>query len=239
MARNISSNIYSIIKEVGIDNKSNIIERITSYLNELNDNNVISLKNRNKQREEVVISDRCLARKQGGFQCTKRKQEGCEYCGGHKNTRPYGRIDEEYVGPDMNNDNCEKKRGRPRKHPIVEPPPPMDLTLINLNQSKPNQKRGRGRPSKNCPFVVFQSNHTIDTEFKLEDDDYIPMVQVRRGIDFDTHLDADDNVFLYDKSTGLYYTSTDKVDGDVVLLGMLIEENGSLISTKLNTGDDV
>lgn len=236
MARNISGNIYDMIKSVGIENKSKIVEQITSYLNELNDNNVISLKNRNKQREEVVISDRCLARKQGGFQCTKRKQDGSEYCGGHKNTRPYGRIDEEYVGPDTHTDNCEKKRGRPRKHPVVEPPPPIDLTLINMNQSKPNQKRGRGRPSKNCPFVVFQSTHTIDTEFKLEDD-YIPMAQVRRGIDFDTHLDADENVFLYDKTTGFYYTSTDKVDGDVILLGMLVEGKNGLISKSIENDD--
>jgi hypothetical protein len=39
----------------------------------------------------------CLARKQDGGQCTRRRKEGDEYCGKHAIQRKYGRIDDNEV----------------------------------------------------------------------------------------------------------------------------------------------
>ena len=36
----------------------------------------------------------CLGRKQDGKQCTRRRKEGCEFCGKHINNQKYGRIDD-------------------------------------------------------------------------------------------------------------------------------------------------
>lgn len=49
-----------------------------------------------KKRAKLPVdpSTICMARKQDGNQCTRRKKEGQEYCGKHIKNRKYGRIDE-------------------------------------------------------------------------------------------------------------------------------------------------
>ena len=54
-----------------------------------------SLKTTKKRKKKNVKScDICMARKQDGNQCTRRKKDGQEYCGKHIKNRKYGRIDD-------------------------------------------------------------------------------------------------------------------------------------------------
>ena len=48
-----------------------------------------------KKRKKTKLEDfeRCMARKQDGFQCSRRRKTQNEYCGKHIISRPYGRID--------------------------------------------------------------------------------------------------------------------------------------------------
>lgn len=39
---------------------------------------------------ELPIYHRCLAKRLNGDQCTRRKKKGCEYCGTHTKSMPYG-----------------------------------------------------------------------------------------------------------------------------------------------------
>ena len=50
---------------------------------------------RNRTRNEVHKSERCIARKSAGQQCSHRKQEGKLYCGTHSKGTPHGVISEE------------------------------------------------------------------------------------------------------------------------------------------------
>lgn len=50
---------------------------------------------RNRMRNEVHKSERCIARKSAGEQCSHRKQEGKMYCGTHSKGTPHGVISDE------------------------------------------------------------------------------------------------------------------------------------------------
>jgi hypothetical protein len=41
----------------------------------------------------VPIFDRCCAKRASNEQCTRRKKEGCEYCGTHLKGTPHGIVD--------------------------------------------------------------------------------------------------------------------------------------------------
>ena len=61
----------------------------TKYLN------MESLKTGKKRKKKVVKSENlCMARKQDGNQCTRRRKDDCEYCGKHIKNRRYGRVDD-------------------------------------------------------------------------------------------------------------------------------------------------
>jgi len=47
-----------------------------------------------KQRKKNVIcvSERCIAKKSSGDQCTRRRKEGIEFCGTHEKGQPHGVI---------------------------------------------------------------------------------------------------------------------------------------------------
>lgn len=44
-----------------------------------------------RMRKELTQAERCQARINGGSQCSRKRKVG-EYCGGHSNSRPYGRM---------------------------------------------------------------------------------------------------------------------------------------------------
>lgn len=50
---------------------------------------------RNRTRNEVHKSERCIARKSAGEQCSHRKQEGKMFCGTHSKGTPHGVISDE------------------------------------------------------------------------------------------------------------------------------------------------
>ena len=50
---------------------------------------------RNRTRNEVHKSERCIARKSAGEQCSHRKQEAKMYCGTHSKGTPHGVISDE------------------------------------------------------------------------------------------------------------------------------------------------
>ena len=47
-----------------------------------------------KKPNEIDDHSKCLGRKQDGKQCTRRKKEGCDFCGKHLNNQKYGRVDD-------------------------------------------------------------------------------------------------------------------------------------------------
>jgi len=58
---------------------------------------LLKIISKKKKRKKTRLEDfeRCMARKQDGFQCSRRRKKTNEYCGKHINNRPYGRIDNE------------------------------------------------------------------------------------------------------------------------------------------------
>jgi hypothetical protein len=48
---------------------------------------------RKRVKNFVPIFDRCSAKRASNEQCTRRKKEGCEYCGTHQKGTPHGIID--------------------------------------------------------------------------------------------------------------------------------------------------
>jgi hypothetical protein len=48
---------------------------------------------RKRVKNFVPIFDRCCAKRASNEQCTRRKKEGCEYCGTHLKGTPHGIVD--------------------------------------------------------------------------------------------------------------------------------------------------
>jgi len=48
------------------------------------------LKKRKRVKNVVPMCDRCSSKRANGEQCTRRKKEGCDYCGTHQKGRPHG-----------------------------------------------------------------------------------------------------------------------------------------------------
>jgi hypothetical protein len=53
------------------------------------------LKKRKRIKNVVPICDRCSSKRANGEQCTRRKKEGCDYCGTHQKGRPHGIVEEQ------------------------------------------------------------------------------------------------------------------------------------------------
>lgn len=76
---------YSISKdELYIDYLNSDILKNPSYLK----------KTRKKKNLTTNTQCLCMARKQDGNQCTRRRKDNLEFCGKHINNRKYGRIDD-------------------------------------------------------------------------------------------------------------------------------------------------
>jgi hypothetical protein len=50
---------------------------------------------RKRVKNFVPIFDRCCAKRASSEQCTRRKKEGCEYCGTHMKGTPHGLVENE------------------------------------------------------------------------------------------------------------------------------------------------
>ncbi len=51
------------------------------------------LKKRKRVKNVVPMCDRCASKRANGEQCTRRKKEGCDYCGTHQKGRPHGTVE--------------------------------------------------------------------------------------------------------------------------------------------------
>lgn len=85
---------------------------IEKYISgEFNDIMMTFINNLNKRSRKSLQDElRCMGRKIDGKQCTRRKQDGYEYCQSHYKRLTNGRIDEE-----MKEGKKKNKRGRKRK----------------------------------------------------------------------------------------------------------------------------
>lgn len=60
---------------------------------------------RKRLKNCVPETNRCLAKRANGEQCTRRKKDGCEFCGTHTKGTPHGIVDKE-----INSSKVENKR---------------------------------------------------------------------------------------------------------------------------------
>lgn len=88
------------IKDWFTENNSNVIGdcNTSEFLKFIYDFNTLSfnkddLQKRKRIKNIVPSNDRCIALRANLEQCTRRKKEGCEYCGTHEKGIPYGVID--------------------------------------------------------------------------------------------------------------------------------------------------
>lgn len=96
MSQEICNQIQNIV-----NNELTII--LTKIAEDFNINKELLLKTyinsnltKKKRKKNKIDSNKiCMARKQDGNRCTRRKKEGCDYCGKHIHKRKFGRIDEE------------------------------------------------------------------------------------------------------------------------------------------------
>ena len=76
-----------IIEKMG---SSNLADFIKSYPVLSFDKNDFT--KRKRQKTKIPLFNRCLAKKAGGEQCTRRKKDSLDYCGTHIKGRPYGTV---------------------------------------------------------------------------------------------------------------------------------------------------
>jgi hypothetical protein len=48
---------------------------------------------RTRVKNSIPSTNRCIAKRSNGEQCTRRKKEGCEYCGTHVKGIPHGSVE--------------------------------------------------------------------------------------------------------------------------------------------------
>jgi hypothetical protein len=72
------------------DQFSNLLQYIYDY--ERLSFNITDFQKRKRVKNFVPIHDRCSANKASDDQCTRRKKEGCEYCGTHLKGTPHGVV---------------------------------------------------------------------------------------------------------------------------------------------------
>jgi hypothetical protein len=73
------------------DNVSKLLEYIYDY-ERLNFEQT-DFQKRKRVKNFVPIFDRCCAKRATNEQCTRRKKDGCEYCGTHMKGTPHGIVD--------------------------------------------------------------------------------------------------------------------------------------------------
>jgi len=109
ISHKILLNFAEKIAKNGGNIDDNFVENFIS--GEFNDIMMAFINNLNKRSRKSLHDDlRCMGRKIDGKQCTRRKQDGYEYCQSHYKKLTNGRIDEE-----MKEGKKKNKRGRKRK----------------------------------------------------------------------------------------------------------------------------
>jgi hypothetical protein len=86
-------NLSNKIKSLNIDDKSKtneLLEFVYDYerLSLVKDD----LIKRKRVKNSIPVMNRCIAKRASSEQCTRRRKEGCEYCGTHVKGTPHGLI---------------------------------------------------------------------------------------------------------------------------------------------------
>jgi hypothetical protein len=88
----ITDQMKTILTKVAQDYNLPKDELISKYINIENITNISVGKKYKKRKSDAATL--CMARKQDGNQCTRRKKNTADYCGKHIKNRKYGRIDD-------------------------------------------------------------------------------------------------------------------------------------------------
>lgn len=109
ISHKILHNFVEKMSKTCINIDEQIFEKYMS--NDFNDIMMKFINNLNKKNKKALQKDlRCMGRKIDGQQCTRRKQDGNDYCQSHYKRLTNGRIDEA-----MKEGKKKNKRGRKRK----------------------------------------------------------------------------------------------------------------------------
>lgn len=87
-----SSQLKKILIEISNEYAIDKNKLLTKYVGNTSLNNISIKKKKKKNKLEPECL--CMARKQDGNQCTRRRKDNFEYCGKHIKNRRFGRIDE-------------------------------------------------------------------------------------------------------------------------------------------------
>lgn len=66
-----------------------MFQSIKSHLDELVK---FKCEKRKRNKHQIPLNERCLAKKSGGEQCTRRKKHDCDFCGTHIKGTPHGQT---------------------------------------------------------------------------------------------------------------------------------------------------
>jgi hypothetical protein len=93
---NFKDNIHAKATQIGILQDEHI-NKLLQYIYDYDRLTFTKedLQKRKRVKNFVPIFDRCSARRANNEQCTRRKKEGCEYCGTHQKGTPHGIVDTE------------------------------------------------------------------------------------------------------------------------------------------------
>lgn len=86
-------NLSNKIKSLNIDDKTKtneLLEFVYDYERLLLAKD--DLIKRKRVKNSIPVTNRCVAKRASGEQCTRQRKEGCEYCGTHVKGTPHGLI---------------------------------------------------------------------------------------------------------------------------------------------------
>jgi hypothetical protein len=92
--KSFKEDVENKVEELGIseDSKSELISYIHSYGPTLLEN---VFQKQKRAHTTFPSSLRCISNRSDGQQCSRRKKDGCEYCGTHSKGSPYGTFQEQ------------------------------------------------------------------------------------------------------------------------------------------------
>jgi len=87
----MKSDICQKIKDANVDGSNDLVSYVFDYNRLLLDKN--DFVKRKRLKNSIPVTNRCTARKANNDQCTRRRKEGCEFCGTHSKGAPHGLMD--------------------------------------------------------------------------------------------------------------------------------------------------
>jgi hypothetical protein len=90
----IKNELIKKVSELKNDNTEDKINDIIIYLNSTRPMEITKedFMKRKRTKNSVSLSDRCIAKRANGEQCSRRKKSNCSYCGTHIKGVPHGVV---------------------------------------------------------------------------------------------------------------------------------------------------